>query len=315
MRALRLRRIMLHVAIVGDRGSGRMTFLALLYAALVVAGSGQEDALRFHAAYESIEEITVLFQGLMSGGFPDSATKEGIHAFSFDVGVRKRRHGLLPRLGSQDWTADASTTLHFTLPGSLDDEDSGFLQGTASGTGRWRDVLDADAVIVLADSTKLAPKGEDSAEGPMASYDGQVESLFTSIQRWRSHGGRNVLHPIFVLSKFDAVSPDLLRAANLEATPPGVAKAGPRAAYAKALLEPNLPRTLATVRPSEGGKLRFGKPRYFFSWVRTDVKGPGQPERIRLRRVNGAGWEPDYSRDEYLALMDSLSEIAEKTKD
>lgn len=305
---------MLRVAIVGHQGSGKTTFLGLLYAALVKSGSDKSDDLRFRVDLESLEEITVLFQRLMSGSFPDSATKEGIHGLSLDVGFRKSNRGAFLRHGSRKWTADSTTTVHFTLSGSLDEHTPGLFSGSTIGTGRWRDVLDADAVLILADSTKLAAKGEDAESSPIRTYDRRVESLFTAIRRWRSRGGREVLHPIFVLSKFDAVMPDVLQAANVDPAPPDVAKTAPRAAYASALLKPNLPRTLATVAEKGHGRMRFAEPDYFFSWVRTETKDSSASEKIRLRRIGGGGWEPDYSREEYLALVDALGEIAARTR-
>jgi len=305
---------MLEVAIVGDRGSGKTTFLGLLYATLVRSGSDKEDDLRFHASFESLEEVTALFQQLMSGGFPDSAIKEGLHEFSFTLGLRKPR-GRFPRLGSRKWNADAATSVHFTMPGSLGEERPGFLQGSTIGTGPWRDVLDADALILLTESPKLAPKADSTERGPMATYDGQVDALFSAIQRWRSRSGHELLHPIFLLSKFDSVSPEVLKAANLEAEPPEPAETAARAVYANTLLETNLPRTLKTVQGQSRGRLRFGKPTYFFSWVRAEAKGPGGSEKIKLRRIDNGGWEPDYSRVEYLALLECLGEIAALAKD
>lgn len=306
---------MLRVAIVGDRGSGKTTFLGLLYAALVRSGSDRADDMRFHASIDSFEEITVLFQRLMSGSFPDSATKEGIHELSVEVGYRNPKHGGLGRLGSRLWTSGASVALAFTLPGNFDAEAPGFLQGSSIYEGRWRDVLDGDVLLILADSTKLAAKAEDSETGPMGTYDGHVASLLTAIQRWRERGGRDILHPIFVLSKFDSVRAEVLKASELEATPPDVKKTGPRAVYARALLDPNLPRTLAKIQGTGRDKLRFARPGFSFSSVRTETKTPGRSESIHLRRVNGAAWEPDYSIDEYLALMQGLGEIAAQTKD
>jgi len=306
---------MLHVALIGDRGSGKTTFLGLLYATLVRSGSDSADDLRFHTTFESLEEVTTLFQQMMSGGFPDAAVKEGLHELSFTLGLRKAKHGFLPRLGSRKWNADAGTSLQFTMPGSLGEERPGFLQGSTIGTGPWRDVLDADAIILLADSANLAPKGDPSSPGPMATYDGQVDALLAAIQRWRSRSGHEVLHPIFLLSKFDSVKAEVLKAMNLEADPPGPAEVAARAAYAGTLLSPNLPRTLATVQGGRGGRMRFDKPTYFFSWVRTETKDSSASEKIRLRRIDGGGWEPDYSRDEYLGLLECLADIAAKTKD
>ncbi len=306
---------MLRVAIVGDHGSGKTTFLGLLYAALVSSGSGREDELRFHVAYDSLDEVTALFQRMMSGGFPDTTTKEGLHELRVELDAARAGHGLLSRIGSRKGAAGPSPTIHFSLPGSLDEASPGLHQGSTFGTGKWRDALDADVVAVLVDSTKLAPKGADPKSGPARAYDGRVEALLVAVQRWRSSGGRAVLHPVFVFSKFDSVPPAFLEAANLEATPPAAAKTGPRSLYGKVLLEPNLPRTLAMVRAPAGKKLRFAPPSYVFSGVRTETKGSPPHEQIRLRRTESGGWEPDYSKGEYLAFLDEVAKVAAATKD
>ncbi len=305
---------MLQVAILGDRGSGKTTFLGLLYATLVRSGSGKEDELRFHADYDSLEEVTALFQQLLSGGFPDEAIKEGLHELSFTLGLRKPR-GKLLGFGSRRWNADAATSVHFTMPGSLGEERPGFLQGSVIGTGPWRDVLDADAAILLVDSSKLMPRSDTLERGPMATYDGQVDALFSAIQRWRSRSGHELLHPLFLFSKFDAVNPEVLKAADLETEPPELSNTDARATYASALLEPNLPLSLKTIRGMSRGRLRFGEPAFFFSWVHTGGEGPGQPEKIKLRQGDGGGWEPDYAKEEYFALLETLADIAAHMKD
>ena len=147
----------------------------------------------------------------------------------------------------------------------------------------------------------------------MSKYDDAVESLLSAIQGLRGGGARQLLAPIFVFSKFDLVKPDVLRAANVAAAPPGVRDNRPRATYAEALLDRNLPRTLATVRASEKGRLGFARPAYFFSWVRIEGTSPGQPERIRLRRSGVAGWGPDYSGDECLAFLEYLGGLAARS--
>ena len=306
---------MLQVVIVGDRDSGKTTFLGLLYAAQVKSGSDKADDFRFHATLESLEEITVVFQRLMSGSFPDTATKEGIHEISFQFGYRRPGLGILSLVRSREWAPSAFATFRFILLRTLEHEISRLLKGSSVADGKLRDVFDGDAFAILVDSTKLAVNGEDPQLGPMGKYDAAVESLLTAIQRWREHGGRGLLYPIFILSKFDRVRPEVLRAANVEAAPPRVSKRGPRASYAEALLENNLPRTLAKVRARERGGLRFAIPSYFFSWVRTEGAVPGRSERVRLQRSRVAGWEPDYSRDEYLAFLECLWDIAARAEE
>ncbi len=306
---------MLNVAIVGDHGSGKTTFLGLVYATLVSSGSGKADDLRFHLAYDSMEEITGLFQRLMSGAFPDSASKEGIHGLTIELDVAGAGHGLLSRLGSRKRLEGTAKTVRLALPGSLDETKPGLTHGSTFGTGRWRDALDADAVLMIVDSARLAAKGTDPKTGPMAAVDGRLASLYVAIQRWRSSGGRPILHPLFVFSKFDAVGSEVLRAANLEASPPAVAKTGPRKTYAQALLEPNLPRTIALLEGETGKKLAFGPWWSLFSSVRTQAGMRGEPERIKVRRTASGGWEPDYSVDEYRAFLRWLAGVAADTAD
>ncbi len=306
---------MLNVAIVGDHGSGKTTFLGLAYATLVSSGSGKADDLRFHLAYDSMEEITGLFQRLMSGAFPDSASKEGIHGLTIELDVSGAGHGLLSRLGSRKQSDGAAKTVRLSLPGSLDEKIPGLTHGSTFGTGRWRDALDADVVVMIVDSARLAAKGTDPKTGPMAAVDGGLASLFVAVQRWRSTGGRPILHPVFVFSKFDAVALEVLRAGNLEASPPGPSKTGPRKTYAKALLDPNLPRTIALLEGETGKKLSFGPMQFVFSSVRTEAGTPGEPEKIRVRRTSSGGWEPDYSADEYRAFLRWLAGVAADTAD
>ncbi len=299
---------MLQVVIVGDRDSGKTTFLGLLYATQVRSGSDKTDNLRFHAPFESLEAITLLFQQLMSGSFPDPVTKQAVNEISFQVGYRRAGLGILRR--ARGWAPGASSTLRFTLMRTQREEISRLYMGSSVADETLKNIHDIDAVAILVDSTKLAVKGELPEPGPMSRFDGAIESLLTFSQRLREPGRRRLLQPIFIFSKFDRVRPEVLRAAKVGAAPPPIGRMGPRAAYAGALLDHNLPRTFAKIRAGKGGEPRFAKPAYFFSWVRTEDAAPGQPERIRLRRSDTAGWGLDYSSHECLAFLGCLGDIA-----
>ncbi len=296
--------------IVGDRDSGKTTFLGLLYTAQVTSGSDKADDFRFHATFESLEEISGVFQRLMSGSFPDSAAKEGIRRISFHLGYRRAGLRIWSRLRSRGWTPGVSPSLHFTLLRNFEDEMSRFRKGSSLANATLRDVLESDAIAILVDSRKLAVNDEEPRVGPMGKYDVAVESLLTALQHSREHRSRKLLHPIFIFSKFDSVEPAALRLANLEREPPDVNKTGPRTAYAEALLDHNLPRTMARVRAREPRGRKFIKPSYFFSWVRTEGAAPGRKESVRLRHSGNVGWAPDYSKDEYLAMLECLWKIA-----
>ncbi len=301
---------MLTVAIVGDHASGKATFLGLVYATLVSSGAGREDELRFAVGYDSIEEISGLFERMMSGGFPDTAAKEGIHGLKLELETAGLGRGVFSRFGGRKRANGDTQTVQLSLPGSLDETNPGLAHGSTFGTGRWRDALDADVVAIVADSTKLGPKAVDPKASPLADFDGRVRSMLVSVLRWRTGGGRPVLHPVFILTKFDAVRPEILNAANLEPAPPDTGKTGARLAYAKAILEPNLPRTFALLAEPSGKKLRFDPPGVVFSSVRTDASTASEPLKIKRRRSPNGGWELDYGREEYVAFLRWLAGVA-----
>ena len=299
-----------HVVIVGDRVSGKATFLSLLYATQVKSGSDASDDFRFHADVDSLDEISEAFEQLMSGSFPDSATKEGMRGITFHLGYRRAGRGVLSRFRSRRWASGGSIALHFILVRDVQEEMSRFRLGSSFTNADLREVLESDAIAILVDSTKLGHSPEDGTIGPMDRYDTAVESLLSAAQRSRPRGGRRPIHPIVVFSKFDSVDPKALRAANLAGAPPDAKKTGHRSAYAEALLESSLPRTIERVRARDRDASSFAKPSYFFSSVRTEAASADRPAKIRLRRTNGAGWEPDYSADEYRALLERLWTIA-----
>ena len=304
-----------HIVIIGDRDSGKTTFLALLYAAQVKSGATRADDFRFHVDLASMEEISEVFQQLMSGSFPDSAAKEGISDINFHVGYRRSRLGILSRRRSKAWSPDTSASLHFVLLRNLDAEMSRFRSGSSLANVNLRDVLESDAMVILVDSTRLAVVGEENPHGTMTNYDGAVESLLTALQRSRARGAPKRFHPIFLFSKFDSVNKKALRRAKIEDVPPGVRETTLRAAYARALLDTNLPKTIAKITNREVQGVRFAPPSYFFSRVATEAATENLRDRVRLLRGDDGGWELDYSADEYLALLERLRTIATEAGD
>src|SRR2546427_12341420 len=109
------------VVIVGDRNSGKTTFLGLLYAAQVKFGSDKADGFRFHAAFESPDEISGVFQRLMSGSFPDAATKGGVRAIAFRLSHRRTGLGIFTRRKSRGSASESSASFPLILLRSSED--------------------------------------------------------------------------------------------------------------------------------------------------------------------------------------------------
>src|SRR5438093_11138639 len=117
----------------------------------------------------------------------------------------------------------------------------------------------------MIDATSLAVADEEGELAPSGKYDEAVASLLMAIQRSRDQAQDKLLHPIFVLSKFDQVDPEVLRRVDLDDPPPEVRKKGPHAEYAKRLVDPSMPKTMADVRSGGRRGLQFAPPSYFFS--------------------------------------------------
>lgn len=298
------------VVIVGDRNSGKTTFLGLLYAAQVKFGSDKADGFRFHAAFESLDEISGVFQRLMSGSFPDAATKEGVREIAFRLSSRRAALGILSRRRSRGSSPDPSASFQLILLKSFEDELARSRNGGSVDHVTLSDALTSDAIVIMVDATSLAGAEEEGELAPLGKYDGAVEALLMAIKRSRDQAEGKMLYPIFVFSKFDRVDPEVLRRANLDAEPPDVGKKGPHAEYAEKLVARSMPKTMAAIRSGGRRGLQFAAPSYFFSWVRTDQPVPGRAERIRLRRSGVVGWEPDYPSNEYLAFLECLGGIA-----
>ena len=298
------------VVIVGNRNSGKTTFLGLLYAAQVKFGSEKADDFRFHASFESLDEISGVFQRLMSGAFPDSATKEGVREIAFRLSPPRPGLGILSRRRRTTVSNNADLFRLILLKSFEDDVARSLETGSSVGHMTLNEALTSDAVVIMVDATELAVADGDAPLAPMAKFDAAVEALLTAVQRSRAHGAATSLQPIFVFSKFDRVDPNSLRLLNLESAPPDVRKRGPHAAYGKALADRNMPKTIAAIEARKDRGLRFGAPAYFFSWVRTDHPTSGRGEKIRLRHSGAVGWEPDFSSDEYLAFLTALGDLA-----
>ena len=85
-------------ALLGDRASGKTTFLGLLYAAQVKYGTGVQDDFRFHAPIASLNVMSAVYEGMKDGRFPSATLKEEMASLRKTLGeLRKqlrRRAGL-----------------------------------------------------------------------------------------------------------------------------------------------------------------------------------------------------------------------------
>src|SRR2546422_1039332 len=176
------------VVIVGNRNSGKTTFLGLLYAAQVKFGSEKADDFRFHASFESLDEISGVFQRLMSGAFPDSATKEGVREIAFRLSPPRPGLGILSRRRRTTVSNNADLFRLILLKSFEDDVARSLETGSSVGHMTLNEALTSDAVVIMVDATELAVADGDAPLAPMAKFDAAVEALLTAVQRSRAHG-------------------------------------------------------------------------------------------------------------------------------
>src|SRR5437667_129347 len=97
-------------ALLGDRASGKTTFLGLLYSAQVKYGTGVQDDFRFHAPIQSLNIMSAVYEGMKDGRFPSATLKEEITELGFVFGYLRKVVGKLPYyIRQQNWVHPFST--------------------------------------------------------------------------------------------------------------------------------------------------------------------------------------------------------------
>src|SRR2546428_13112119 len=111
-------------ALLGDRASGKTTFLGLLYTAQVKYGTGVQDDFRFHAPIQSLNIMSPGYQGMKDGRFPNATRKEEITDLGFVFGYLRKAVGKLPDYIRQQNRAHPFSTLRFSAyDGPAEDTD------------------------------------------------------------------------------------------------------------------------------------------------------------------------------------------------
>src|SRR5437879_13300065 len=97
-------------ALLGDRASGKTTFLGLLYSAQVKYGTGVQDDFRFHAPIGSLNLMSAGYEGMKDGRFPSATLKEEITELGFIFGYLRKVVGTLPySIRPRNWARPFST--------------------------------------------------------------------------------------------------------------------------------------------------------------------------------------------------------------
>src|SRR5213593_798300 len=208
-------------AILGDRASGKTTFLGLLYAAQVKYGTGIRDDFRFHAPPQSLNVMSAVYEGMKDARFPSATLKEEITELSFVFGYLRRVVGKLPvSIREQSWVHPFST-LRFSAYDVSGEDIEEFIESGIASKPIIQQLLKSIVIIVLVDCSKMTMDLDTPGHKRMLRYDSAVAKLLVSFQtykaqeyeRMKSQGGDPdppVIYPAFILAKFDTLRDEVL---------------------------------------------------------------------------------------------------------
>jgi len=315
-------------ALLGDRASGKTTFLGLLYSAQVKYGTGVHDDFRFHAPMASLNIMSAVYEGMKDARFPSATLKEEITELSFIFGYLRKVTGKLPYyIRQQNW-AKPFSTLRFSAYDVSGEDIEEFIETGIASRPLIQQLLKSVVVVVLVDCSKMTTDIDTPPYKKMLRYDSTVAKLLVAFQTYKKQeydrlkdSGVSpdppIIYPAFVLSKFDTLRDDVLARLGLHQGFPEDKRA--RREYAEALLRVFVPQTLSQIRGGKVAGVSMDKAEYFLSWVRTEtqegMEPVGQPRIVRTGFRPEGGGEPDFSYDEYVHFIEHFRHIANKIPD
>jgi hypothetical protein len=296
--------------VLGERGCGLTTFVGLLYTAQVRLGTENADEFRFHAARESIQQMEAVYGELGAGRFPAADVDWDRHPLSFVFGYRR---------GHAAWFAGGAgssergfSTVRLQVGGMPADVASELRDHDAILDRATLNLLRSPIQIPIVDGAWLAPDSTSIAGLPLARYDQHLAVTLDLLRKFlasdRNKRARQMF-PLFVVTKFDRVSPEALKALGAPDGSPGGWTTNTRATVGSQILRGYLPATADFLaRPANDG-VRLAAPEWYFSGLRTEEKG--DEVRILRRRISPfSGWEPEYPFEEYRGLLSRIGELA-----
>src|SRR6266571_1778204 len=315
-------------ALLGDRASGKTTFLGLLYSAQVKYGTGVQDDFRFHAPIQSLNLMSAVYEGMKDGRFPSATLKEEITELGFVFGYLRKVVGKLPYyIRQQNWIQPFST-LRFSAYDVSGEDIEEFIDTGIASRPLIQQLLKSVVVVVLVDCSKMTTEVDTPAYKKMLRYDSTVAKLLVAFQTYKKQEFDRLkdsgvkadpprIYPAFVLAKFDTLKDDVLARLGLHrGFPEGKRQ---RKEYAEALLRVFVPQTLSQIRGGKIAGVSMDKSAYFLSWVRTEqqegMEPVGQPKIVRTGFAPEGGGEPDFAYDEYVEFIEHFRDIAHKIPD
>jgi hypothetical protein len=322
-------------ALLGDRASGKTTFLGALYAAEVQYGTARADTFRFFAPPESLTLMSNIYKFMVNGSFPDATLKYEMDKIRFTFGfktlvgkgldllkVRTDSRFLRPWKGVEFAAYDVSG----------EDVQEYITSGVASSP-IIKQLLESFAVVILVDCSRMTMDTSSPSFRKMVNYDGEIAKLIVNFatykvqefERQKAAGkkpSRLRIFPAIVLTKTDLLGEQLLHQLGLPPEIPAEHNSKERREFCEELLRVFLPQTLSQLRGArvEQGGPSFDQAEYFASWIKTVTADAGMAPvaapKIKLRPPTaGSSVQMDYSVNEYFAFIEFFRRIADDVAD
>lgn len=296
--------------VLGERGCGLTTFVGLLYTAQVRLGTEYSDQFRFHAERESINQMEAVYGELGAGRFPAADVDWERHPLSFVFGFRRGNLAWLGGRGSKGRKGFA--TVRFQVGGIPADVASELRDHDAILDAPTLRLLRSPIQIPIVDGAWLVPDRTSIAGLPLARYDQHLAVTFDLLRKFlaadRDRRARQ-MYPLFVVTKFDRIRPEALKALEAPAGPPEGWTPQDRRAIGQRILRGYLPATADFLARAGDDGVKLTDPEWFFSSLRTEEKG--DEIRILRRRISPtSGWEPEYPFEEYRGMLERMGELA-----
>src|SRR5436309_13460663 len=246
-------------ALLGDRASGKTTFLGLLYSAQVKYGTGVQDDFRFHAPIQSLNIMSAVYEGMKDGRFPSATLKEEITELGFVFGYLRKVVGKLPYyIRQQNWVHPFST-LRFSAYDVSGEDIEEFIETGIASRPLIQQLLKSVVVCVLVDCSKMTTEIDTPTYKKMLKYDSTIAKLLVSFQTYKKQeydrmvnqgmgAEAPIIYPAFVLAKFDTIRDEVLQKLGLHRGFPPVDDKRKRKDDAEALLRVFLQETLSQIR-------------------------------------------------------------------
>lgn len=307
----------MNVAIIGEKDSGKTTFLILLYAAQIKYSDVSEGEFRFYINPQSIKIISEEYNRMQLGSWPSDKLITRVGGVSFLYGREDSSaiNSIMKIFGKPK--SIPTITLNFSIYDFSDSELSEIVNSNIMKfmniSKRVESLLSTRVLIIIIDSSKLKRTrfSQENAKKRITDQnieagknsDTYISNALTNISRYN----RDIIYPIFVFTKFDLIDPRVLFDLKLPKKPPAINNLTNRKKFAERLLTKFYPNTLKMIK---GDKKMNYDGHCFFTKIATQKNSDGSLSPA-LKPKREFGYELDCSYQEFNGFIEYIENISE----